>query len=53
MTAFGLWFDVEKKKDTTLFQQVKCLQMLWFDVEKKKDTTLCANGRARCSCGLM
>ena len=35
----GLWFDVEKKKDTTDEAFLQRLQQLWFDVEKKKDTT--------------
>ena len=34
-----LWFDVEKKNDTTEKKYKARHRMLWFDVEKKNDTT--------------
>ena len=35
-----LWFDVEKKNDTTEGSNISIPSELWFDVEKKNDTTL-------------
>ena len=34
-----LWFDVEKKNYTTLFDLGRMFKRLWFDVEKKNYTT--------------
>ena len=36
----GLWFDVEKRYNTTVAIAVKALVQLWFDVEKRYNTTL-------------
>ena len=37
--AYKLWFDVEKKGNTTILAQVLLSPELWFDVEKKGNTT--------------
>ena len=34
-----MWFDVEKKNDTTSAETYVWPIELWFDVEKKNDTT--------------
>ena len=35
----GLWFDVEKRYNTTPYVLIKLLRGLWFDVEKRYNTT--------------
>ena len=34
-----LWFDVEKRYNTTLIVRLSRLSWLWFDVEKRYNTT--------------
>ena len=34
-----LWFDVEKRYNTTEFENLGMKPMLWFDVEKRYNTT--------------
>ena len=34
-----LWFDVEKRYNTTLNKYIMPLDLLWFDVEKRYNTT--------------
>ena len=38
----GLWFDVEKRYNTTFAPTCPPLNQLWFDVEKRYNTT-CLN----------
>ncbi len=48
-----LWFDVEKRYNTTskLFKII--LDLLWFDVEKRYNTTTRKAGQQIRGCGLM
>ena len=39
MQAIALWFDVEKRYNTTVRKQIAMNIMLWFDVEKRYNTT--------------
>ena len=36
-----LWFDVEKRRYTTVPIKALPFAMLWFDVEKRRYTTAC------------
>ena len=40
MVVGELWFDVEKRYNTTAVSQLTTIVMLWFDVEKRYNTTL-------------
>ena len=39
MRSTGLWFDVEKRYNTTLGSMMLASIWLWFDVEKRYNTT--------------
>ena len=49
----GLWFDVEKERDTTRGLITDDRGQLWFDVEKERDTTYNSDGDLWEGCGLM
>ena len=34
-----LWFDVEKRYNTTIWKKKRGVSLLWFDVEKRYNTT--------------
>ena len=48
-----LWFDVEKRYNTTNYDYKKGYPKLWFDVEKRYNTTARQAGATRTRCGLM
>ena len=48
-----LWFDVEKRYNTTITAMAGIAHGLWFDVEKRYNTTLRLVLTALCGCGLM
>ena len=48
-----LWFDVEKRYNTTVKEANQLADKLWFDVEKRYNTTNNAPTGAVNSCGLM
>ena len=48
-----LWFDVEKRYNTTPDVVGKVLVELWFDVEKRYNTTRIYSFALPSSCGLM
>ena len=48
-----LWFDVEKRYNTTEHCDGGFLKELWFDVEKRYNTTELYNKNKIVSCGLM
>ena len=48
-----LWFDVEKRYNTTRGNLDNDTRMLWFDVEKRYNTTSLAVLAERLGCGLM
>ncbi len=48
-----LWFDVEKRYNTTSTAKRSMRLMLWFDVEKRYNTTTCSQFLYGDGCGLM
>ena len=48
-----LWFDVEKRYNTTEIYDKLFPTELWFDVEKRYNTTSNQQTRQVASCGLM
>ena len=48
-----LWFDVEKRYNTTVSYIISSYYLLWFDVEKRYNTTYAHLGCKFPSCGLM
>ena len=48
-----LWFDVEKRYNTTLSSHIFPYPQLWFDVEKRYNTTRITIMQIDISCGLM
>ena len=48
-----LWFDVEKRYNTTHCHICHDVTGLWFDVEKRYNTTVDINFTNRICCGLM
>ena len=48
-----LWFDVEKRYNTTLANKYHIEIKLWFDVEKRYNTTCVSGSSNASSCGLM
>ena len=48
-----LWFDVEKRYNTTPNNIVKSATQLWFDVEKRYNTTTRHTIFRHIGCGLM
>ena len=53
MTGFQLWFDVEKRYNTTNLMRSIDAVALWFDVEKRYNTTCPVLARRSLRCGLM
>ena len=39
MNVYKLWFDVEKRYNTTSNATIQMPPLLWFDVEKRYNTT--------------
>ena len=48
-----LWFDVEKRYNTTIRLEPMTFIQLWFDVEKRYNTTAVPLPVTLPSCGLM
>ena len=48
-----LWFDVEKRYNTTFSFSGRQRPLLWFDVEKRYNTTFVTKSANCCGCGLM
>ena len=48
-----LWFDVEKRYNTTKALPIRKPIMLWFDVEKRYNTTALEVQNSLYGCGLM
>ena len=48
-----LWFDVEKRYNTTILRHGHAAHPLWFDVEKRYNTTVDRSSLDYNSCGLM
>ena len=48
-----LWFDVEKRYNTTDREAIMNNVLLWFDVEKRYNTTCYCSNAGNGSCGLM
>ena len=49
----GLWFDVEKRYNTTINRIINITSKLWFDVEKRYNTTHYKVEKMHSGCGLM
>ncbi len=50
---YMLWFDVERRYNSTVRQYLYIPITLWFDVERRYNSTDCEHAYNVCCCGLM